>query len=296
MTSAPPSPLRAANAASSAPVPPPVMKPSAPPVNILPTQLARTYSFLHPAALLAILAVRFEALVAEPVAEMLNTLPFLALLQVTYVMICLPPAGSAPSSKTGSDSGSGATSPVGEGDDKEKEKRKLPLRAGKLSRRKTQSHSAGLSAKLTPALLSLTLTFLLATPVLAILLVLFGVPLTTHNAETVLCAAHMALLASTALIYVHGVDGAVWREVWAFARPADAVWGGALGTALGAWFGAVPIPLDWDRPWQAFPITILTGAYIGFAVGSVVSRSSWLFGRWLEFMPEQDEVEAKKTE
>lgn len=82
-------------------------------------------------------------------------------------------------------------------------------------------------------------------PVLSLLLVLFGAPLTTHNAETVLCAAHMALLASTALIYVHGVDGAVWREVWAFARPADAVWGGALGTALGAWFGAVPIPLDW---------------------------------------------------
>ncbi|KAF7159037.1 hypothetical protein CNMCM5623_004270 [Aspergillus felis] len=292
MTSAPPSPIGAANAASSAPVPPPAMKPSAPPVNILPTQLARTYSFVHPAALLAILAVRFEALVADPVAEMLNTLPFLALLQVTYVMVSLPPAGSVLSSPP--------VSPVGEGDEKdkekEKEKRKLPPRPGKLARKKNQSHAAGLSAKLTPALLSLILTFLLATPVLAILLVLFGAPLTTHNVETVLCAAHMALLASTALIYVHGVDGAVWREVWAFARPADAVWGGALGTALGAWFGAVPIPLDWDRPWQAFPITILTGAYIGFALGSVVCRSSWLFGKWLEFKPEQDEVSDKKTE
>jgi phosphatidylinositol glycan class F len=53
-----------------------------------------------------------------------------------------------------------------------------------------------------------------------------------------------------------------------------------------------------DRPWQAFPITILTGAYIGFAVGSVVCRSSWLFGKWLEFMPppEEDEVREKKTE
>ncbi|RHZ68329.1 Glycosylphosphatidylinositol (GPI) anchor assembly protein [Aspergillus turcosus] len=296
MTSAPPSPHRAANAASTAPVPPPAMKP-APPVNILPTQLARTYSFVHPAALLAILAARFDALVANPVAEMLNTLPFLALLQVTYVMVCLPPAGSVLASKPGE---ALPASPVGEGEDKDKEreKRKLPLRAGKLSRRKNQAQSAGLSAKLTPALLSLTLTFLLATPVLAILLVLFGAPLTTHNAETVLCAAHMALLASTALIYVHGVDGAVWREVWAFARPADAVWGGALGTALGAWFGAVPIPLDWDRPWQAFPITILTGAYIGFAVGSVVCRSSWLFGKWLEFMPppEEDEAREKKME
>lgn len=50
-----------------------------------------------------------------------------------------------------------------------------------------------------------------------------------------------------------------------------------------------------DRPWQAFPITILTGAYFGFAVGSVVCRSSWLFGKWLEFTPEQDDRD-KKTE
>jgi phosphatidylinositol glycan class F len=123
------------------------MKPSAPPVNILPTQLARTYSFVHPAALLAILAVRFQALVADPVAEMLNTLPFLALLQVTYVMVCLPPAGSVLSSPP--------ASPVGEGDEKDKEKekerekRKLPLRAGKLGKKKNQAHAAGLLAKLT---------------------------------------------------------------------------------------------------------------------------------------------------
>lgn len=55
----------------------------------------------------------------------------------------------------------------------------------------------------------------------------------------------MAVLSATALIYVHGVDGSVWKEVWGIARPADGVWGGALGTGVGAWFGAVPIPLDW---------------------------------------------------
>lgn len=55
----------------------------------------------------------------------------------------------------------------------------------------------------------------------------------------------MALLSAPALIYAHGVDAAVWKEVWGIARPADAVWGGALGTGLGAWFGAIPIPLDW---------------------------------------------------
>lgn len=91
----------------------------------------------------------------------------------------------------------------------------------------------------------MTLTALLATPALAILLVLFGAPLTTHNVHTMLCGAHMAVLSSTALIYVHGVDGNIWKEVWGVARPADGIWGGALGTAVGAWFGAVPIPLDW---------------------------------------------------
>ena len=122
----------------------------------------------------------------------------------------------------------------------------------------------------------------------------------------------MAVLSATPLVYVHGVDGSTWREVWGVARPADAVWGGALGTGVGAWFGAVPIPLDWyalpflfifgtlclltmrrDRPWQAYPITILTGAYIGYAVGSLICRSSWLYGKRIQFVPEEDQKPEK---
>ena len=100
------------------------------------------------------------------------------------------------------------------------------------------------------------LTFLLGTPVLSLLLVLFGAPFTTQTAHTVLCAAHISLLTVTPLVYVHGVDGQVWKQVWAFARPADAVWGGSLGACVGAWLGAVPIPLDWyvllmpPNPWH----------------------------------------------
>lgn len=80
---------------------------------------------------------------------------------------------------------------------------------------------------------------------LAFLLILFGAPLTTHHALTFLCAAHMALLSCFPLIYAHGVDGSVWREIWGAYRPMDSVWGGALGACFGAWLGAVPIPLDW---------------------------------------------------
>ena len=33
---------------------------------------------------------------------------------------------------------------------------------------------------------------------------------------------------------------------------------------VGSWLGAIPIPLDWDRDWQAWPITIVTGSYLGW--------------------------------
>lgn len=124
---------------------------------------------------------------------------------------------------------------------------------------------------------------------------MFGAPLTTHNYETVLCAAHMALLSASPLAYVHGVDGSVWKEVWGIARPADTVWGSALGTGLGAWFGAIPIPLDWDRPWQAFPITILVGAYIGYALGALLSRTPLLYGKRIQFSSESEEEDEKKS-
>jgi phosphatidylinositol glycan class F len=71
-------------------------------------------------------------------------------------------------------------------------------------------------------------------------------------------------------VYVHGVDGQTWREVVSLLLPGDEVFGGLVGTCVGAWLGAVPIPLDWDREWQKWPVTIVTGAYIGFAIGKLV--------------------------
>ncbi|EJD07638.1 PIG-F-domain-containing protein [Fomitiporia mediterranea MF3/22] len=44
-----------------------------------------------------------------------------------------------------------------------------------------------------------------------------------------------------------------------------------VGAALGAWLGVFPIALDWDRPWQAWPLTPAYGAITGHIVGSWVS-------------------------
>jgi phosphatidylinositol glycan class F len=63
--------------------------------------------------------------------------------------------------------------------------------------------------------------------------------------HTLLCGAHIALLSTLPLVYVHGVDGETWRQIVALLLPIDEVYGGLIGTVLGAWLGAVPIPLDW---------------------------------------------------
>ncbi|KAJ5791144.1 uncharacterized protein N7518_008155 [Penicillium psychrosexuale] len=266
----------------------PVEKPSAPPVNILPSLIARIYSIAHPALLLALGATRFEALVANPTKELLSTLPWLTLIQIFYMIVCLPPAGSTSTETSASAPTDVKSSPRSSGPGG-------ATRHGKHGKRKQHANSwACIWSRSLPALLSVSLTFVLATPALTILLVLFGAPLTTHNSETILCAAHMAVLSATALIYAHGVDRGVWNEVWGIARPADAVWGSALGTGLGAWFGAIPIPLDWDRPWQAFPITILVGAYIGYAIGSLLSRTPLVYGKRVKFTSEDLSETEKK--
>lgn len=131
------------------------------------------------------------------------------------------------------------------------------------------------------ALLSLLLTTLII-PLLYFAFVCFGAPAYTFVAHTALCAAHLAVLALFPLFYVHGVDGAAWAAVGSFHAPVDETFGGCVGGFVGAWLGAVPIPLDWDRDWQRWPVTILCGLYGGYLVGRVLGgtvlwgkRAAW---------------------
>ena len=118
-------------------------------------------------------------------------------------------------------------------------------------------------------------------PVIATVQVLFGAPVTTHIPHTLLSSMHLAILAVFPLIYLHGYDNKKWREILSVYSPIDEVFGGAIGCTLGAWLGAVPIPLDWDREWQKWPVTIVTGAYIGYLVGKTLG-GTWLKGKRIE--------------
>ncbi|KNC52357.1 uncharacterized protein AMSG_08330 [Thecamonas trahens ATCC 50062] len=55
------------------------------------------------------------------------------------------------------------------------------------------------------------------------------------------------------------------------ARDERLIAGMAWGAVVGAWLSAAALPLDWDRPWQAWPIPPAVGSVCGFVVGSALA-------------------------
>ncbi|KAL2179294.1 GPI biosynthesis protein family Pig-F-domain-containing protein [Thermothelomyces heterothallicus CBS 202.75] len=249
------------------------------PVQIRQTPLAQTARHALPALLAGLFALRFRALVADPVSTMATTtLPLTAALQVAYAVWCLPAPGGPGTAAAGSAAGAGAQAGGGGGGGAAgaagtagtaAAKAGRKPRPGESSLRKRGAAESSGSSALTTAVLSLILS-LLVTPFLYVAMILFGAPFLTHAAHTFLCAAHLAVLVLLPLFYVHGVDGSAWAVVGGFGAPLDETFGGLVGGLVGAWLGAVPIPLDWDRDWQKWPVTIMCGLYGGYVLGRVI--------------------------
>ncbi|KAF5875197.1 putative recombination hotspot-binding protein [Botrytis fragariae] len=221
------------------------------PTEFLSSDMARIVTHIQPAILLSAYYFRFNALVADPVHTLLHSLLPVALLQVAYAVACLPAAGSNMAKKL-----------------KPGEKRK-GLEGGEYNH------------KIFTTIFALILTAT-TVPAVTALQILFGAPFTTHIEHTLLSSAHISLLALFPLFYIHGVDSVRWLEVASLYAPIDEVFGAALGCALGAWLGAVPIPLDWDREWQKWPVTVVTGAFGGYVVGKFVGGFAGLRGKRIE--------------
>ncbi|RKL22604.1 Glycosylphosphatidylinositol anchor biosynthesis protein 11 [Fusarium oxysporum] len=231
----------------------PATKAAVPAIPLVNSPAALPASVAHQLLLAGLFYWRFDALVADPVSTLQTGLPVVAAIQAVYLILSLPPAGSSGSSKK----------------PRPGEKRK----------------SDGREAKAIPtAVISLLLTLIL-TPALHLLLVLFGAPFLTHVPHTFLCCAHIAVLAIYPVFYVRGSDPVPLQAVVGVSAPFDQTYGGFIGTVVGAWLGAVPIPLDWDREWQKWPVTIVVGAYIGYIVGSQILGTVFFGKRW-EVTPE----------
>ncbi|KAF2301542.1 hypothetical protein GH714_025673 [Hevea brasiliensis] len=74
---------------------------------------------------------------------------------------------------------------------------------------------------------------------------------------------------------VFGSSSPHWQRIFAHTKPNESleymICIPAHGALIGAWFGAWPMPLDWERPWQDWPICVTYGAITGYLVAMVVS-------------------------
>jgi len=110
---------------------------------------------------------------------------------------------------------------------------------------------------------------------LHVFIVLWGAALTEDVSETFHLSAVVTSASLWPCILVYGLRLDAWIAfLFAFDLPLTGTMGslhlGSKGAWLGLWAGAIPIPLDWDRPWQRWPITCLVGSLLGHWVGSVV--------------------------
>jgi len=118
------------------------------------------------------------------------------------------------------------------------------------------------------------------------LLVLFGAPFIKHVGRTYLLAFLIAALTALPPVYLYGPpsfsdDSSSLYKRWTFVRlfaelsprnPIErALAYPPVGTVVGAWIGIIPIALDWDRPWQAWPLTPAFGAIVGYILASAVA-------------------------
>ncbi|XP_057810382.1 PIGF/3-ketodihydrosphingosine reductase fusion protein isoform X3 [Salvia miltiorrhiza] len=94
--------------------------------------------------------------------------------------------------------------------------------------------------------------------------IVLGAPVGIHLYQQLLCLAH------------HGPTGIEYSltqiQMSRPMRPVDfIICLPAHGAIIGAWFGAWPMPLDWERPWQEWPICVTYGAILGYLIGVMAS-------------------------
>ncbi|KAG8711608.1 hypothetical protein FRC11_002351 [Ceratobasidium sp. 423] len=124
-------------------------------------------------------------------------------------------------------------------------------------------------------------------PLVFTVLVLFGAPMNSHFISTAFLAILLSILTVWTPAFTFGLPSITSQTLKAEERrqkwiglfvefsarsPVDrAVVFPAIGAVLGCWLGVLPMPLDWDRPWQAWPLTSAYMAVIGHLIGSGVS-------------------------
>lgn len=120
-----------------------------------------------------------------------------------------------------------------------------------------------------------SLTALVLSIVYYVMIVLFGAPVLTDHEETTMLVVTLITLTFVSTSLHLGVDNALEILTGTYSQKgnilADALKLNIQATILGTWLGATVIPLDWDRPWQAWPIPCVIGALLGYLIAHFIT-------------------------
>jgi len=108
--------------------------------------------------------------------------------------------------------------------------------------------------------------------------VCFGAPVLSLWVETGSFCTLLVLLTAYPCLLVLGPYSHSLRQVWASRDTLRSplhhtLFVNSLCAVCGSWLGALPLPLDWDRGWQAWPITTCLGAVAGHVAGNVLGAA-----------------------
>ncbi|UIZ27448.1 hypothetical protein KXD40_005515 [Peronospora effusa] len=126
--------------------------------------------------------------------------------------------------------------------------------------------------------------FMLGTAVFHVIVVLFGAPVVeyvTNNKfvalwmQTLLLAVLLSSCVTMPLALHLGCAPRKWLDLLLELSVTNTqelyLVCSSIGSMFGAYVGALPIPLDWDRPWQQWPLTCVYGTLLGHATGVFIS-------------------------
>ncbi|XP_015179128.1 PREDICTED: phosphatidylinositol-glycan biosynthesis class F protein [Polistes dominula] len=106
------------------------------------------------------------------------------------------------------------------------------------------------------------------------IIVIFGAPIFSQHEETTMLTIILTCLTFVPASLHLGVDTAVsiltGTEIIKHNELIDAAKIVVKTTLLGSWLGAIVIPLDWDRPWQVWPIPCVIGALLGYTIAHFI--------------------------
>ncbi|KYQ94299.1 phosphatidylinositol glycan [Tieghemostelium lacteum] len=117
--------------------------------------------------------------------------------------------------------------------------------------------------------------FVIGTLIFYFISILYGAPFFTSIFRTLCFGLLISSMTAVPSAIILGSNPQNWKDLY-FYPSHNSIFDTCctivvLCSLFGAWIGAFAIPLDWDRPWQVWPISCVYSSLLGHFVGLISS-------------------------